>query len=224
MILKRTRRFSRVYLVFVWRFEQRSLNKPLVLSMRIETENKSVFWSSPSSNWFDLASTSLLLSSSNCDRSNSLNWSLNCSGWVRWWRFLSESLRTASNSLPLIEISVTGRLGFECVLRVLEEFWDFDLTAKREKFCLLFLWFFGDVFNSEWNLWWLDLFIADMCIALTNKLATPGSDPNWFGPCWILDLRTFLQFRILKGLTCNFWEGPDCKFGQKWLDCKFENV
>jgi hypothetical protein len=43
MILKRTRRFSCVYLDFVWRFEQRSLNKLLVLSMRTGTENKSVF-------------------------------------------------------------------------------------------------------------------------------------------------------------------------------------
>jgi hypothetical protein len=79
MISKQKREgFPWIYLDLFGDSNVRSLSKLRLLLVNFETENKSVFWLSSSSNC-DLASISPFFSSSNCDRTISLKLCWNCS-------------------------------------------------------------------------------------------------------------------------------------------------
>lgn len=61
MIMNKREGFLWIYLDLIGVSNKRSSNELLILLVRIETENKSVFWSSSSSNWFDSCFDPLLL-------------------------------------------------------------------------------------------------------------------------------------------------------------------
>ena len=111
---------------------------------------------------------------------------------VRWWRFFNESLRTALNSLQLIEIFVTGKVRVCVFFCVLEFSGIFDRNRIERENDDLFLWFW--CVGAIWmGLWWLGPFIAWHVYLWANKGMPRVLDLNWF---WT-GIWTW-------GLLCNF--------------------